>query len=362
MDLIKPINHFESGFNLKRFLVWLALVFIIAYGLFSARSIIFGPSIEIIDPPFSEFETKENTITIKGKVENVSHLSLNEKQITVDTEQGEVVSFKYANRGTAAYQMELLASSVFQHALKSEREEALAPHAEFDEALEEISGASFAAYAKFIGDPDLVAYFQAASPLEEISLLNIGSRPARRFGAKSLADLRAIPWVFAWAQNRHSITGWYGVGSGLKNFIDVRGDRGFELLRRMFEDSRMFRLIIDEVEKTLALVDLSIAKQYAGLVADEAVRTKIFKAIEDEFALTREMALRVSGGVEPADRFKEYQARLSHRLQTINEVNREQVALLRRFREAQDEAEKEAVKVPLLLSISCVAAGLGATG
>ena len=130
----------------------------------------------------------------------------------------------------------------------------------------------------------------------------------------------------------------------------------------MFEDSRMFRLIIDEVEKTLALVDLSIARQYAGLVADEAVRTKIFKAIEEEFGLTREMALRVTGGVELADRFKEYQARLSHRLQTINEVNREQVALLRRFREAKDEAEKEAVKVPLLLSISCVAAGLGATG
>ena len=278
------------------------------------------------------------------------------------TEQGEVVSFKYANRGTAAYQMELLASSVFAHALRSEREEALAPHAEFDEALEEISGASFAAYAKFVGDPDLVAYFQAASPLEEISLLNIGSRPARRFGAKSLADLRAIPWVFAWAQNRHSITGWYGVGSGLKNFIDVRGDRGLELLRRMFDDSRLFRLILDEVEKTLALVDLSIARQYASLVGDEAARDKVFKAIEEEYALTREMVLRVTGDVELTDRFKEYQARLSHRLPTINEVNREQVELLRRFRSAQDEAEKEAIKVPLLLSISCIAAGLGATG
>ncbi|MCX7900162.1 MAG: phosphoenolpyruvate carboxylase, partial [Methylocystis sp.] len=127
------------------------------------------------------------------------------------TEQGEVVSFKYANRGTAAYQMELLASSVFAHTLLSARETALAPHAEFDEAMEEISGASLAAYQKFVADPDLVLYFQAASPLEEISLLNIGSRPARRFGAKSLADLRAIPYVFAWAQNRHVITGWYGV-------------------------------------------------------------------------------------------------------------------------------------------------------
>ena len=168
------------------------------------------------------------------------------------TEQGEVVSFKYANRGTASYQMELLASSVFAHALKSEREDALVPRAEFDDALEALSGASLAAYGKFIADPDLVAYFQAASPLEEISLLNIGSRPARRFGARSLADLRAIPWVFAWAQNRHAITGWYGVGSGLTSFIEVRGERGLQLLHRMFEDSRLFRLILDEVEKTLA--------------------------------------------------------------------------------------------------------------
>ena len=102
------------------------------------------------------------------------------------TEQGEVVSSKYANKGTAAYQMELLAASVFEHALKSEREEALVPRAEFDDAMEALSGSSRAAYTGLIGHPDLVAYFQAASPLEEISLLNIGSRPARRFGARSL--------------------------------------------------------------------------------------------------------------------------------------------------------------------------------
>ncbi|MFM8647895.1 MAG: phosphoenolpyruvate carboxylase, partial [Methylocystis sp.] len=278
------------------------------------------------------------------------------------TEQGEVVSFKYANRGTAAYQMELLASSVFAHALKSEREEALAPHAEFDAALEEISKASFSAYNRFITDADLVTYFQAASPLEEISLLNIGSRPARRFGAKSLADLRAIPWVFAWAQNRHSITGWYGVGSGLKTYLDVHGEVGMKLLRRMFEDSRVFRLIIDEAEKTLALVDLSIARQYASLVADEAVRQKVFKSIEDEYSLTTSMILRITNSEAIAKRFVEYDARLTHRLQTINEVNREQVELLRRFRSAENAAEKEDVKVPLLISISCIAAGLGATG
>src|SRR5439155_1710991 len=87
--------------------------------------------------------------------------------------------------------------------------------------------------------------------LEEIALLNIGSRPARRAEARSLADLRAIAWVFAWSENRHFIPGWYGVGSGLQTFLEVRGSRGESLLKRMFNESRLFRLIVDEVEKTL---------------------------------------------------------------------------------------------------------------
>src|SRR5207247_2159044 len=139
--------------------------------------------------------------------------------------------------------------------------------AEFDEAMEALSGAAHAAYRRLVEHPGLVGYFQAASPLEEIALLNIGSRPARRFGAKTLADLRAIPWVFAWSQNRHFLPGWYGVGTGLATFLEVRGGRGAALLQRMFAEFRLFRLILDEVEKTLAYVDLDIAREYAGLVA-----------------------------------------------------------------------------------------------
>ncbi len=278
------------------------------------------------------------------------------------TEQGEVVSYKYANKGTALYQMELLASSVFEHALKSEREEALKPKREFDDILEALSGASRAAYTGLVSHPGLVQYFQAASPLEEISLLNIGSRPARRFGAQSLADLRAIPWVFAWAQNRHIITGWYGVGSAIHSLLQVRGQQGEALLPRLFQESRIFRLIVDEVEKTLLLVDLDIARDYASLVADDGVRATILPMIEQELELTREMVLRVSGGGEIAERFPEYRRMLASRLPTINEVNREQVELLRRFRGASTETEREAYKSALLLSINTVAAGLGATG
>jgi phosphoenolpyruvate carboxylase len=278
------------------------------------------------------------------------------------TEQGEVVSFKYANRGTAAYQIELLASSVFEHAWKSEREQALVPRSEFDDAMEAISGAAHAAYHQLTANPNLVTYVQAASPLEEISLLNIGSRPARRLGAQTLDDLRAIPWVFAWAQNRHAITGWYGAGSGLAGFIEVRGERGEALLHRMFRDCRLFRLILDELEKTLALVDLSIARDYAELVADEGARRMIFSMVEREYWLTREMVLRISGDQEVAQRFAQYRARLDERLPTINQVNRQQVELLRRFRTADDALTKEEYKSALLLSINCIAAGLGATG
>jgi phosphoenolpyruvate carboxylase len=278
------------------------------------------------------------------------------------TEQGEVVSFKYASRGTAAYQIELLAASVLEHSLKSEREEAVVPTAEFDEALEALAGAAHAAYRRLAEHPDLLAYFQAASPLEEIALLNIGSRPARRFGAKTLADLRAIPWVFAWTQNRHFVPGWYGVGSGLATFLEVRGARGEALLKRMFNDSRLFRLIVDEAEKTLAYVDLGIAREYAGLVADSRVRDAIFPMIEEEYRRTVEVVRRLSGEREIADRFPQFRRRLARRLPTLAQVNRQQIELLRRFRDVVERPAPDEHLDSLLLSINCIAAGFGTTG
>jgi phosphoenolpyruvate carboxylase len=278
------------------------------------------------------------------------------------TEQGEVVSFKYANRGTAQYQIELLAASVLEHSLKSEREEALVPTAEFDEAMEALSGAAQASYRQLIDHPRLFPYFQSASPLEEISLLNLGSRPARRFGARSLSDLRAIPWVFAWSQNRHFVPGWYGMGSGILTFLQVRGQRGSALLARMFSDSRLFRLVVDEAEKTLSYVDLDLAREYAALVPDEQVRKEIFGLIEEEYQRTVEAVLRISGGKEPAERFPRFRRRLARRLATVNQVSRQQIELLRRFRDSGSDRSQEELLSALLLSINCIAAGFGATG
>jgi len=274
------------------------------------------------------------------------------------TEQGEVVSFKYANRGTAAYQIELLGASVVEHVLRSEREAALIPVHEFYEAMEALSGTAWSAYRKLMELPTMLSYLQDSSPLEELSLLNIGSRPARRTQAKTLGDLRAIPWVFAWTQNRHMLSGWYGVGSGIKAFLDVRKERGLELLKRMFREARLFRLILDDVERTLLQVDLSIAAEYAGLVEDKAVREPIFERIAEEYRLACEMILRISGDAAIAERFPQFRRRLARRLKTINEVSREQVHLLRAHRAESSEE----VRTALLMSINCAAAGLGATG
>ena len=177
-----------------------------------------------------------------------------------------------------------------------------------------------------------------------------------------MQDLRAIPWVFAWAQNRHALTGWYGVGSAIAAFLAVRKERGLELLRRMYEESRLFRLIIDEVEKTLAQVDLDIARGYAGLVADRQLRETIFGQIEHELRLTTQMVLRVSGGSEIAERFPQFRERLARRLPAINQVGRQQIELLRLYRQAATDGERRGYLVPLLLSINCIASGFGATG
>ena len=279
------------------------------------------------------------------------------------TEQGEVVSSKYANRGTASYHMELLAASVFEHSIKSGREKELEPNPEFDEVIQALAGAAFAQYRRLADNPGLVTYYEAASPVEELVMLNIGSRPARRFGAKSLKDLRAIPWVFAWTQNRHLITGWFGVGTGLERFLEVRGSAGRTLISKMYYESRLFRLVMDEVEKSLSLVDMEIAQAYADLVPDKTIRDDIFGLIKDEYERTRSLVLEVTGSRQLCERFPRFRWWLDRKLPTLNLVGHRQVKLVRTFRQKKETSEiKTSDLVPLLLSINCVASGLGWTG
>jgi phosphoenolpyruvate carboxylase len=168
--------------------------------------------------------------------------------------------------------------------------------------------------------------------------------------------------VFAWSQNRHFVPGWYGVGSGILTFLQVRGERGRSLLARMFADSRLFRLIVDEVEKTLSYVDLELAREYAELCTDDAARRAILGLVEEEYHRTVEAVLRISGGTELAERFPRFRRRLVRRLPTINQVTRQQIELVRRFRASGSDRSQEERLSALLLSINCTAAGFGATG
>ncbi|HEX6965462.1 MAG TPA: phosphoenolpyruvate carboxylase [Gemmatimonadaceae bacterium] len=276
------------------------------------------------------------------------------------TEQGEVVSFKFATRETASSYLELLAASVLECSLAGAAEETFGG---FDEAMEALAGAAQAAYRTLIRHPHFITYYTASSPLEELSLLNIGSRPARRTGTRSLADLRAIPWVFAWTQNRHFVPGWYGVGSALSAFLEIRGERGRTLLHRMFADSRIFRLIIDEVEKTLLQVDLTLARAYAELVPDERARRAIFEMIEVEHDRTIESIQQVTRSRTLGDRFPNFRRRLGRRHGMLAWAHRQQIDLLARVRAAApDDPARSTYLSALLLSINCVAAGFGTTG
>jgi len=271
------------------------------------------------------------------------------------TEQGEVVSSKFANRGTAEYQLELLASSVMAQSLKTSPEPV---RPEFHDTLEALSDLSFTAYRGLLNRPGFIDYFTQASPVEELALLKMGSRPPRRFGAASLDDLRAIPWVFAWSQNRHLITGWYGFGSAIDTFRRFHRDEGDALLRRMFQQSRIFRLIVDEVEKSLFHADMGIAARYAALVSDNMVSQDILGRITQEYERSRSAVAFLNAGLEIGERFTNMSARFGRVRAGLDRVHDLQVRLLRDTRERADARNS----IALMQTMNCISTALGWTG
>ena len=274
------------------------------------------------------------------------------------TEQGEVVSSKYANHGTAQYQLELLAASVMEHTLKSMTGARRQPDPEFAQALEALADLSHTAYRQLLEEAGLIDYYNAASPVQELGKLRIGSRPDRRFGANTLDDLRAIPWVFAWTQNRHHIPAWYGLGNAIHHFIKVRGGEAGQLLREMYDNWPLFQLIIDEVEKSLSFVEPEVMRGYADLLDVEPVREQIFSRIINEHKLAVQGVLLVTGREQLGEQFPRFSRKLERRGEILKQVGLAQVELVRRFR----ETDKQEDLVALLLSINCVSAGLGWTG
>lgn len=277
------------------------------------------------------------------------------------TEQGEVVSSKYANRGTALHEMEQLTAGVILHSCSNISNPKST--SEFDETMEALSGLSQVTYQKLLRSDGFLDYFNKASPVEELALLKIGSRPAKRFGASDLNDLRAIPWVFAWSQNRHLLTGWYGIGSALESLQKVRGAQSQEMLGRMFDECREFRLVIDEVEKMLFQSDMDIGALYAGLTGDNPQTAEILAAIQAEHSLTSHWIKNINGGSELGARFPLFQDRFNRVREITDNTNRLQVELLHEFRSMEiEDKSRSPVTAQLLMTMNCIAAGLGWTG
>jgi phosphoenolpyruvate carboxylase len=274
------------------------------------------------------------------------------------TEQGEVINFKYHDPLLARKSIELMVAASLEALARTGLVEAAVEPA-WEEALAEMSAVAYACYRETIAhNPDIMAYFEQATPVLEFELAKIGSRPARRRLNGSLDDLRAIPWGFGWIQSRLLVPAWFGVGTACEQYA-AQGPAALEMLREMMRRFPFFFDMLRNVEMALAKVDLPLARQYAGLVADEALRERVWTLLTDELARTRRMLLTITGQSRLLETNPDLAESLRLRAPYIDPLSLIQVELLRRKRAGQDGEELDYL---LAATIHGVAAGLRNTG
>jgi phosphoenolpyruvate carboxylase len=272
------------------------------------------------------------------------------------TEQGETVSFKYGLPGVAYRNLEAALSatlvSAFPDVAGAEPPDGAA------EVLTSISDEAYSRYRSLVWEDDtFVSFFRQFTPIDELALLEIGSRPARRPAAEDyLASLRAIPWVFAWTQNRCLLPAWYGCGSAFAA-VDRRE------LRRLCEEWPFFRSLVENLEMTLAKSSLEIAAGYLELVEPGPDRERLFGEIRAEHARTVSAVLEIVDAQELLDRHPVVQRSVRLRNPYVDPMNAVQIELLRRYRDpTASDSDREEVRRPLLRSVAGIAAALRNTG
>jgi len=273
------------------------------------------------------------------------------------TEQGEVIAGKYANRDIGRRNLEALFAATWRATMDAAAPEG---HERFHEALEELSRDAMSAYRDLVyGTEGFVEYFRAATPINEISELNIGSRPASRKNSLRIEDLRAIPWVFSWAQCRVMLPGWYGFGSGVEAYVARHGAEGQALLATMWREWPFFVSMLSNLDMLLAKADLSVAARYKDLLADRALGDAIFDRIRREFDATARALFSItsSGGFLASN--PALARSIRNRFPYLDPLNHLQLELLKRHR-AGDRDER--VKRGIHLSINGLAAGLRNSG
>ncbi len=269
------------------------------------------------------------------------------------TEQGEVISQKYANRVTASHHLERLLAGVTAWTLVHAAPSQESAHP-FEQEFGQMAEWSRQAYRRLVDRPGFVEFFSQATPIDAIEQNQIGSRPSRRTGQRTLKDLRAIPWVFSWSQARFNLPGWYGVGSGLEQARQSAGT--WDRLVRYAREWPYLRYLLHNVEASLMTAHRTLMREYAGLVVEEGLRVTILREVEAEFDRTERALNDLLGDTFP-DRRPRLWKTVELRRVALEALHRHQIDQLRAWRQGDT-----AMLLPLLETVNAIASGLKTTG
>lgn len=278
------------------------------------------------------------------------------------TEQGEVLSSRYALKPIALRSLEQATSALIYSCYKALQNESLVTvKPTWSHAIEQMSKHSLAGYQQLVfEDNGFIDFFQSATPLPEIGELKIGSRPARRKNSQQLADLRAIPWVFAWTQARFLFPAWYAAGTGIAKYLAKEKD-GLKHLQEMYQKWPFFQSLLDNLQMALAKADLVIANEYMYLVQDQTVGARIFANIAQEYERTSTNVLQITGHSELLEHIPVIKESIRLRNPYVDPMSFIQVILLQEQRASQADDDSERLE-QVLLTINGIAAGLRNTG
>ncbi|KAF0238659.1 MAG: phosphoenolpyruvate [Prolixibacteraceae bacterium] len=276
------------------------------------------------------------------------------------TEQGETIEKKFANKINAAYNLELMLASATMNTLLHKKEQ----HNEYEVAgiLEYLGSESYKFYVQLLQNEHFLEFYQQATPIDVIEESKIGSRPARRTGKRTLADLRAIPWVFSWGQSRYHITSWYGVGSTLEKMLTEHPEK-YKKLKGMIRSSQFVQYVLTNIDTSLASTDEEIMKMYAQLVENQVVRTTILNQLLTELEKTRRLMQELLGRPMQERRKNHYHS-TALRAEALDILHKNQIEKLKRWRAGNGKNQEEKSKLlnQLLISVNAIANAMGTTG